>query len=132
VFVFKNGKFLMGQRKGSHGNGTWSLPGGWLEYQESFEEAARREVLEETGIKIKNIAFGGLTNNIFKEEDVHSLTVWLTSNWQSGDPQILEPDKFIDQRWIDFNSLPEPLFLPWQRFLESDFLKEIKDRLLVA
>lgn len=31
VFVFKDGKFLMAQRKNAHGDGTWSVPGGHLE-----------------------------------------------------------------------------------------------------
>lgn len=126
VFVFRDGKFLMGQRKGSHGAGSWSAPGGWLEYQESFEDAAAREIMEETGVKIKNIRFAALTNNIFRDNDIHSLTVWMIADWGGGEAVINEPDKFIDQKWADFDSLPEPLFLPWELLLASHFLKEIK------
>lgn len=57
VFVIKDGKFLMGQRRGSHGEGTWSVPGGHLEFGESPESTALREVFEETSLKIANIAF---------------------------------------------------------------------------
>jgi len=53
VFVFKNGKFLMQKRHGAHGSNSWGVPGGHLEFGESFEATARREVLEETGLKIK-------------------------------------------------------------------------------
>ncbi len=52
VFVFKGGEFLVLQRQGAHGAGTWSVPGGHLEAQESFEETARREVHEETGVEM--------------------------------------------------------------------------------
>ena len=31
-FIFKDGKFLMGQRLGSHGDSTWSIPGGHQEF----------------------------------------------------------------------------------------------------
>jgi 8-oxo-dGTP diphosphatase len=52
VFVWKDGKFLMGKRLGSHGSGTWSIPGGHLEFDETWQQCAVREVLEETGLKI--------------------------------------------------------------------------------
>ncbi len=44
VMIFKDGKVLAGRRKGAHGEGTWAWPGGHLEYMESFEGCARREV----------------------------------------------------------------------------------------
>jgi 8-oxo-dGTP diphosphatase len=128
VLIIKDGTFLMGQRRGSHGEGTWSAPGGWLEYKESFEEAGTREVKEETGLDVKNIQFAGITNNIFKDDPTHSITVWLTAEWASGKPTITEPDKFIDQKWVTFDSLPAPLFLPWEELLASEFIDVIKQR----
>lgn len=113
VFIWKDGKFLMGQRLGSHGAGSWSVPGGWMEFGEEFEDTAKREVLEETGLKIKNVRLAAVTNNVFKEEKVHSVTIWLDCDWASGTPQILEPHKFIKQEWRTFHDLPSPLFAPW-------------------
>lgn len=132
VFVMKDGKFLMGQRQGSHGAGTWSVPGGWLEYQESFEQAAVREIKEETGMDITNVRFAAISNNILKDENVHSITLWMMSDWKAGEPTITEPDKFIDQKWVDFNSLPSPLFIAWDHLLQSEFLATIKAELAVS
>jgi len=70
VFVFSERFFLLGKRKGSHGAGHWSLPGGHLEYGESFEKCCVREVAEETGLKIKDISFLTATNDIFDVEEL--------------------------------------------------------------
>eukprot|EP00979_Chaetoceros_neogracilis_P018571 scaffold10820_cov277-Chaetoceros_neogracile.AAC.2 len=59
----KKGSLFAGVRKGSHGAGSLALPGGHLEMMESWEECARREVQEETGLKIININFVHLTND---------------------------------------------------------------------
>lgn len=131
VVVLRDGKFLMQQRKGSHGAGTWSVPGGWMELGESFDEAAVREVDEETGMKIKNLGFVALTNNIMLEEGIHSLSVWMKADWAADEPTIMEPEKCTDQQWVDFDSLPQPLFHGFELLLKSEFLPEVK-RLLEA
>jgi 8-oxo-dGTP diphosphatase len=130
VFIFKDGKFLMQQRQGSHGAGSWSVPGGHLEVGESFEDTARREVKEETGLEIKNVRFGGVTNDNFINEGKHYVTIWMLSDWQSGIEHITEPDKCLKQEWSTFNTLPAPLFLPcWDNLLASDFVQTIKEQL---
>lgn len=112
VFVFKDGKFLLGKRVGRHGKNTWSVPGGYLEYGESFEECAAREVMEETNVKMKNIKFYTTVNNVFHDEKSHSITIFMVSDWAGGEPKVTEPEKFINIGWYDFKNLPEPLFLP--------------------
>jgi 8-oxo-dGTP diphosphatase len=129
VFIFKDSKFLIQQRKGAHGSGSWALPGGHLEFGESFEETARREVKEETDLEIKNVRFGAVTNDQFKDEDKHYVTIWMLSEWASGSEKILEPDKCTEQTWVDFDSLPSPLFLTWNQLLQSEFLESIKHQL---
>ncbi len=126
IFVFKDGKFLMGQRRNAHGDGSWSVPGGHLEFGESFEDTARREVKEETNILIKNVRFGAVTNDYFKDDGKHYITIWMLSEYDSGDVEITEPDKFIKMEWYDFDTLPAPLFLPWQQLLTSQFIENIK------
>ncbi|OYX42415.1 hypothetical protein B7Y94_03475 [Candidatus Saccharibacteria bacterium 32-49-12] len=129
VFIIKDGKFLMGQRRNSHGDGTWSVPGGHLEYGESFEETAKREALEETGLEINNVRFAAVTNDYFESEDKHYVTVWVVSEWSSGEAVINEPDKCVALEWYDFDDLPAPLFLPWRQLLASEFIENIKRRI---
>jgi 8-oxo-dGTP diphosphatase len=113
-FVWREGKFLIGKRIGAHGLDTWSVPGGHLEHGESWEEAAKREVMEESGMEIENIRFLAATNDVF-ESGKHYISLWLEADWKANEPSITEPDIWIDQAWCDFNSLPTPLFEPcWQ------------------
>jgi len=115
VFIYKDGKFLMVQRQGSHGTGSWSIPGGHLEMNESWEECARRETLEEVGLEITNVRFFVATNDIFKAEGKHYVTIWMTADWQSGEPRNNEPEKMLAMQWSDFTHMPQPLFEPcWQ------------------
>lgn len=114
-FVWKDGKFLMGKRRGAHGADTWSIPGGHLEFGETWEEAAAREVMEETGMRVKNIRLVSINNDLFTEENRHYVTIWMEADWAANEPQISEPDKYTNQAWFDFQSLPSPLFEPcWQ------------------
>ena len=81
VFVIRSGKFLMGLRKGSHGAGEWSLPGGHLEYGEEWDVCGCREVAEETGCKIANVRYLSITNFITmkKMESISSIQNCLMS-----------------------------------------------------
>lgn len=92
VMIFKNGKILLHKRRGSHGEGEHSFPGGHLEYMESFEECARRETKEEAGIEIKNIRFQYLAN-VKEYTPKHYVHVGLVADWLSGEPKVMEPEE---------------------------------------
>ena len=109
IMIFKNGKILLGKRKGSHGEGRYAFPGGHLEYMESFSECARRETKEEAGIEIKNIIFQ-YVGNVKKYIPKHYIQIGLTADWKSGEPKVCEPDKRADWDWYALNKLPKPMF----------------------
>lgn len=52
VGVWRGDEVLLVERSGDPSGGIWSFPGGHLEWGETLEEAARREVLEETGLRV--------------------------------------------------------------------------------
>ena len=128
VYVVRDGKFLMGERQGAHGANTWCPPGGHLEYGESWEECARRETLEETGLAVENVRFLGLTNDVFEEEK-HYITIAMVADWVDGEPELCEPDKCLGWKWVDLSTLPERLFLPVENLLRSEFLEDLKGEL---
>jgi 8-oxo-dGTP diphosphatase len=121
VFVRHDGKILLGKRRGSHGEGAWALPGGHLEYQEELAECVRREVLEETSLTVANIAFGTITNDIFKAEDRHYLTVYMVCDYAGGELRTMEPHKCAAWGWFCWDELPRPLFLPLENLLRTSF-----------
>jgi len=57
--------------------GTYALPGGHLEYGESFEECAAREVLEETGLEVGELRFLTATNSVFDDVKKHYVTIFM-------------------------------------------------------
>ncbi len=120
VIVMKDGKILIGKRRGSHGHGTWHMPGGHLEFGETLEECARREVEEEAGIEIENIKVLALTNDIFEKELKHYITVWMIADWKSGEPKVMEPDKCERWEWKSWEEIRKlrPLFLPVKNLIE--------------
>jgi len=115
VFVFKDSQVLLGKRKGAHGMGDWAPPGGHVEFGESIEESAKRELLEETGMKAL-AAQTGLWSNDVIDGDKHYLTLFAVVHQFEGEPQILEPHKCEKWQWFPINALPEPLFLPVASF----------------
>lgn len=120
VFVLNDrDEFLVGFRESEHGHGTWSLPGGHLEHGESFAEASRREVMEETGVLVGSLRVATVTNDLFPESNRHYVTIWMVGDHVEGEPTAREPDKFTNLRWVSANALPEPVFSPFAGLMES-------------
>lgn len=118
VLVVKDGRVLLGKRKGSHGAGEYALPGGHLEHMESYEGCVRREVLEETGMDIDNIRFL-LVANIKEYAPKHYAHIGFVADWKSGEPQLMEPEKCEGWAWYDIESLPQPLFATLPAHIEA-------------
>ena len=103
----ENPRFVVGKRIKSHGAGTWAIPGGHLEFGESFEECAAREVSEETGLKVRNIRYLTATNDIMKEDNKHYVTVFTVCERvdHTQEPEILEPNKCEGWEWWSWEKL---------------------------
>jgi 8-oxo-dGTP diphosphatase len=109
VFVFKEGKVLLGKRKGAHGAGTWCSPGGHLEFSESVETCAKRELLEETNLKALSIKTGAWSNDVI-DGTKHYITLFAVVDQFEGDLKLLEPHKSEEWQWFSVDALPSPLF----------------------
>ena len=119
VIIEKNGQVLLLKRTNVHGAGSWSTPGGHLEYGESPEECAIREVKEETGLNIGDVRFKAITNDLFDATQKHYITIWMEGRYLSGKPVVNDTHEASDIGWFSWDALPEPLFLPLRNFVEG-------------
>ncbi|REJ76776.1 MAG: NUDIX domain-containing protein [Acidobacteria bacterium] len=142
VVVVRGGAVLVGLRRGAHGAGTWACPGGHLEFGETVAECARREVLEETGLRIGDAVAAGFTNDRFTAGEpaggsdvvtreaaeapeapeaigLHYVTLFVEAPWRGGEAEVLEPHACSEWRWSPWDDLPRPLFLPLENLRRS-------------
>jgi len=130
VLFLRDGSVLLGKRHADpakadselHGAGTWTMPGGKLDFGETFENGAKREVKEETGIELVEVK--PLCVNNDRVEDAHFITLGMQAVKWEGEAQALEPDEIIEWRWFALDSLPEPLYFPSAEILENYRRKE--------
>jgi len=124
VLVIKKGKILLAKRKGAHGSGSYSPPGGNLELMETVEACAKRELIEETGMIPLSMQLGPWTQNIMDEKHYISLFAIITEF--EGEPQLLEPQKNEGWGWYLWDELPKPLFPSLASLIESLGLEKLK------
>jgi len=125
VLVRRGDAFLIGRRKGSHGAGTWSVPGGHLELGETVEACAQRELKEECGIcvPIRRVKLMPTTPplTVFPQKDggASYITVYtLVDVRPMQEAELREPNKCSAWVWAD-TLWPEPLFEPLRAFTEN-------------
>lgn len=118
VLVLHEGLVLLGRRRGSHGAGTWSAPGGRLEYGEEIVDCAARELKEETGLVASSLELGPYTNDVFPEAGEQYLTVFVVARGIRGTPANLEPAKCEGWAWFRWGEWPAPLFRPVASMLQ--------------
>lgn len=125
--IIQNSKkeILIGKRKGSH-SPYFSIPGGHLENGETFEAAAKKEVFEETGLRISNPKVIGVTNNMktFQNEGKHYISVNLYTNEFEGEPEVKEKEKCASWEWYSPNEIPMPHFDASEFAIECFLKKE--------
>ncbi len=133
IMILKDGKILLGKRHDDpekadsklHGEGTWSMPGGKIDFGETPHEGAKREAEEETGLKIdkEKLKLISVTNEIVT--DAHFITLGFLCEDFSGEPKVMEPDEITEWKWFDLNNLPEPMFFPCVKIVKNYLDKEI-------
>lgn len=105
--VFKDQQILLVKRGKAPAKGMWSIPGGSVELGETLKQAAEREILEETGIRI-NAGEPVYSFEVIEYDDTgkirfHYYIIDLDCKFENG--QIKPGDDAADARWISEKNL---------------------------
>ena len=130
VIVMRDGKILLGLRNDDpllanselHEEGTWTMPGGNIEYGETFEEAGIREAKEETGILVKDLEVICVQTD--KNEYAHYISVGMIAHNFVGEPSVMEPNEIIKWEWFELEKLPKNIFSPSKKTIDC-FINKI-------
>ena len=102
AIVFKNGKILLVQRGQPPAEGLWAIPGGSVKLGETLQQAAEREILEETGLTIR-AREPAFTFDVVVRDDhgavrYHYVIVDLMADYVRGNPR--SGDDALDVGWF--------------------------------
>ena len=125
ILVLRGSEVLLGLRNSDpakadselHGEGSWTMPGGKIRLGESFEQAAERELVEETGVVPGALRVISLANDTAGE--AHFVTIGLLCEHWQGEVTTREPEEITEWRWFDLHTLPPNLFPPSQKIVNN-------------
>ena len=103
--VVRDGRWLLVRGR----NGMWSTPGGHLDFGESPETCAARETLEETGVRVTNLEFVAVTNDVRADPAKHYLTIWLRGETDDSAASAADPEEIAEVGWYAPEEFPRPL-----------------------
>ena len=106
IIETEGGVVLIERKNPPHG---WALPGGFVDYGECYEDAARREAEEESGLRIGAVEFLCLSEQILVEERQHWVSLIYVTEDVSGEARVVEPEKLPEFGWFPLDALPAPL-----------------------
>ena len=114
-------RVLFGRRRLAGGGFVWQLPGGWIEVGESPQQAGRREVIEETGLSLRDMHFIHFTSNVFS---VHKHSISLYFQAECVDRGVLatgENEKCYGWEWKRWVDVDDDLFLPLRLLRQTGY-----------
>lgn len=125
VMILKDGKVLLGLRNPNkekasselNGQGTWTMPGGKVEYMEKLVDAAKRELEEETSLVATSLKLICISDDM--TDTAHYVTAGFLVEEYSGEIKTMEPETILEWKWFDINNLPINMYKPSKKVIEK-------------
>jgi len=121
AIIYKDKSVLLVKRGVEPFKGLWSLPGGFVEYDETVEEALAREVEEETGLKVRPERILGVYSNPTRSPVKHAITICYTCIMLGG--ELKPSDECVEAKFFTLNSLPREMAFDHKKIVE-DFISQ--------
>ena len=99
--------------------GTYTLPSGNINYNESFEDAAIRKTKEESNLDIKKEDLDLVSIADDKNEYAHYVTIGMIANKYSGEVMLKDSEEFVSYDWFDIDNLPSNLCEPSRKIIKN-------------
>lgn len=109
-------KVLLIQRKNEPCKGRWAFPGGFMNINETAEDAARRELKEETGLTVSQVHQIGAYTTVDRDPRERVITIAYYA-FLDGDATVTGRDDAADAKWFPIDDLP-PLAFDHQDILD--------------
>ena len=128
VVVFRGEEVLLAKRGKKPRFNSWSIPGGAQELGETIEDAAHREILEETGLVIEILGLVEVVNSINlddeKRVEFHYTLIDFVAEWKGGN--LVAGDDAADARWVPINEIDAYKLRPltYEVIFEADKLRK--------
>jgi len=125
LYVVKDGKVLLVRRGNEPGKGKWSLPGGRIRFGERSEEAALREMREETGLEVRLRRVVDVVDVFWRSERGELLEHFVIVDFEAEviGGELRPADDALDARWFSPEELKGlEMTESTRRFLEEHFL----------
>ncbi|RLG72927.1 MAG: NUDIX hydrolase, partial [Methanobacteriota archaeon] len=100
IIITHQGKVLLIKRRNPPFAGMWALPGGMVEYGESVEDAARREALEETGVRVDNLTLVGIYSDPKRDPRGHVVSICFKAE-VCGEAEPRPGADVVEARWVE-------------------------------
>jgi 8-oxo-dGTP diphosphatase len=102
----KETTILLIKRKNDPYENHWALPGGFIDMDEKVADAARRELQEETGVKIDHIDFLGYYDDIDRDPRGRTVSFAFTAITDKSSHRVKAADDASDAQWYAIHQLP--------------------------